>query len=183
MRWCHIVSDLQQRVMPNLVSGNKVIHNVNKLLCHFHADKTLIALLAPSKLGPLIPNIAKPKNAIVSHRDTYNIVTPAVQYELWKAGITDVVVSGVQTEWCVMQTSQALRELGFRVHVPVDATTTQDEHEHRVALRRMQQMGVLPVTTHGLIAESLSTTKDERSRAYVKSIARQKAEAAIAGAG
>lgn len=159
MRWCHIVSDLQQRVMPSLVNGNKVIHNVNHLTRYLHADKTLIALLAPQKLGHLVPSVAKPKGATVLHRDTYDIVTLAVKDELWKAGITDVVVSGVQTEWCVMQTSKSLLELGLRVHVPVDATTTQDDHEHRVALRRMQQMGVLPVTTHGLIAESLLSTR------------------------
>jgi nicotinamidase-related amidase len=106
-----------------------------------------------------------------------------VRDQLWKDGITDVVIYGVQTEWCVMQTSKTLLNLGLRVHVPVDATTTQDEHEHRTALRRMQQMGVLPVTTHGLIAESLLSTNDERSRFYVRSIAREKAEAAVAGAG
>jgi hypothetical protein len=70
MRWCHIVSDLQQRVMPSLVNGNRVIHNVNRLNKFLHADKTLIALLAPQKLGPLIPNLSKPEGAIVTCRDT-----------------------------------------------------------------------------------------------------------------
>lgn len=42
-------------------------------------------------------------------------------------GIRDLVICGIQTEKCVETTSRVGGNLGFRVRVPIDATTTFDK--------------------------------------------------------
>lgn len=58
-------------------------------------------------------------------------------------GITDVIVPGIATEYCVMNTCRDLLKAGFRVHVPVDCLGYVDAEGHKKALKEMKEMGII----------------------------------------
>lgn len=53
-----------------------------------------------------------------------------------------VVLAGIETHICVLQTALGLKEIGAEVFVAWDCTSARGESYHRYGLERMQQCGV-----------------------------------------
>lgn len=69
------------------------------------------------------------------------------------AGRRNIVVGGVATDGCVLQTALSGQREGYDVHVVVDATATTTPEVHRTAVQRMVQAGVVPLTWFSLAGE------------------------------
>jgi nicotinamidase-related amidase len=73
------------------------------------------------------------------------------------ADVTDereqVVVAGMETHVCVMQTVLDLIAGGFRVYVPVDAVGSRGELDAKVALERMAASGATLTTVESVLFE------------------------------
>jgi nicotinamidase-related amidase len=69
------------------------------------------------------------------------------------SGRRRLVIGGIATDGCVLQTSLgALRE-GYEVYVVEDATATTGRRAHEMAIQRMVMSGIVPVTWWSLAAE------------------------------
>jgi len=64
-----------------------------------------------------------------------------------------LVMSGLLTEGCVLGTALAGLERGYEVYVAVDATAGETLETHQVAVQRMIQAGVVPVTWLSLASQ------------------------------
>jgi hypothetical protein len=65
----------------------------------------------------------------------------------------NVVITGMESHVCVMQTALDLLEAGLHVFVPVDAVTARSAVDHAAALRRMELAGVIPTTSEAVAFE------------------------------
>lgn len=65
----------------------------------------------------------------------------------------NLVIGGIATDGCVLQTAFGGLRAGYRVHVAVDACASPSVEAHNTALQRMIQAGVVPVTWFSLAAE------------------------------
>lgn len=78
----------------------------------------------------------------------------AAMQALLDAGKTNIIVSGAETDVCVMQTVLGLRKMGFTVYLASDATFSTEIYDRHV-FKRLQQAGVnLAATTE--IIESMN---------------------------
>ncbi|WP_119396349.1 isochorismatase family protein [Salinibius halmophilus] len=82
----------------------------------------------------------------------------AAMQALLDQGISNIVVSGAETDVCVMQTILGLRKMGFNVYFASDATFSTEMYNRHV-FKRLQQAGVNLATTDEII-ESM-TAADE----------------------
>jgi hypothetical protein len=64
-----------------------------------------------------------------------------------------VVVAGMETHVCVMQTVLDLIAGGFRVYVPADAVASRSELDWRIALDRMASSGATITTVESVLFE------------------------------
>jgi len=62
--------------------------------------------------------------------------------QLQATGRRQVLLVGIETHICMMQTALDLLEASYQVHVPWDATSSRSEHDARFALERMRAEGV-----------------------------------------
>ncbi|QUW83943.1 isochorismatase family protein [Streptomyces mirabilis] len=69
------------------------------------------------------------------------------------AGRKNLVIGGIATDGCVLQTVLGGLREGYRVHVAVDASASLTTEAHETAIQRMVQAGVVPVTWFSLAAE------------------------------
>src|ERR1019366_3248337 len=67
--------------------------------------------------------------------------------------IQKVLLAGVETHVCVMQTALDLISQGFQIYVAVDATGSRHEMDREVGLRRMEKSGVTLTTTEAALFE------------------------------
>lgn len=70
-----------------------------------------------------------------------------------ETGRKRLIIGGIATDGCVLQTSLAALRAGYDVHVVVDATATTSAQAHETAIQRMVMSGIVPVTWWSLAAE------------------------------
>jgi nicotinamidase-related amidase len=80
---------------------------------------------------------------------------PAFAEELEKFPGQTVVVAGVETHICVLQTTLDLMERGRNVAVVTDSVAARKEEDHHRGLNRMEKSGAIMVTKEMLIYELL----------------------------
>ncbi|NUR92123.1 MAG: isochorismatase family protein [Nonomuraea sp.] len=89
---------------------------------------------------------------IVRREGTFDaLASPAVRSAV--AGAENLVLTGLMTEGCVLQTALSAVRLGHRVHVVEDAVAAETELSHRAAMTRMAMAGVIPTTWLSLASE------------------------------
>ena len=70
-----------------------------------------------------------------------------------RSGRKNLVVAGLVTEGCVLQTVLGGLREGYRVHVAVDACAGATRETHDTAVQRMVQAGATPLTAFSLASE------------------------------
>ena len=79
--------------------------------------------------------------------------TPQFAAVVEATGRRKLVISGLLTEGCVLGTALAGLERGYEVYVAVDTTAGETLETHQVAVQRMVQAGVVPVTWLSLASQ------------------------------
>jgi nicotinamidase-related amidase len=106
--------------------------------------------------GPLYPELlaAIGDQKVIERKTAFNSFLDADFAAAVKAtGNNRLVIAGIATDGCVLQTALgALRE-GYEVYVVADATASTSREAHDMAIQRMVMAGVVPVTWWSLAAE------------------------------
>nr|Q54RF0.2 RecName: Full=Isochorismatase family protein 2A [Dictyostelium discoideum] len=71
--------------------------------------------------------------------------------------LKSVILTGLESHVCVLQTALDLLENGYEVHVIDDATTSVQPKEYKSSLKRMKQSGVFLTSTETVIYQILQS--------------------------
>ncbi len=97
-------------------------------------------------LGQTLPEIAQhlPEHTKAKDKLTFSCCTaPGFEEELGQhEQRKQVIIAGLETHICVLQTASGLQQWGYQVFVVEDAVASRSELHRRNALRRMRQGGV-----------------------------------------
>ncbi len=75
-----------------------------------------------------------------------------------KLGLRQVIVCGIETHVCVLQTALDLASDGWQVFVAVDATGSRSKLDSETALKRLQMESVVLTTTEAALFEWCETS-------------------------
>lgn len=150
-----LVVDVQQRLLPLIPGHRRLVWNVRRLL----DGARLLGVPAagteqyPQGLGSTTPELAAylatiPAKLAFSAGECGSIFSTWRDQGRWK-----IVVCGIETHVCVLQTVLDLLAEGFRVFVPVDAVGARRELDHDTALRRLDASGATLTTTEATLFE------------------------------
>ena len=89
--------------------------------------------------------------------------------------VNKVVLCGIETHVCILQTCVDLRRNNFDVYLPVDAVGSQRREDHDVALKRLENEGVKLTTTESIIFELLKDSNHDSFR-DISSLVKDRAE-------
>ena len=156
-----LVIDMQQRLLAALPDGPRLVANAARLL-------EAAALLEvrrgateqyPKGLGETDPQIRRrvdqpPEKLIFSAAGCRGLVDP-----LAAAGVRQIVLCGIETHVCVLQTALDLLAESYDVYVVVDAVGSRHQADHDVALQRMRDEGASLVTTESVMFEWCRTAE------------------------
>lgn len=111
----------------------------------------------PSKpSGPLYPELLDVigDHPVIERATDFNSFLDEPFAEAVRAtGRQNLVIGGVATDGCVLQTVLGGLREGYKVHVVVDASASLSVEAHQTAVQRMVQAGVVPLTWFSLAAE------------------------------
>ena len=150
-----LVIDVQERLLAVIPDGPRIVWNIRRLL---DAAKLLgVAIAAteqiPSKLGPTVPQLAGRLDPPPA-KETFSCASCGDIFARWRDdGRHRVLLCGVETHVCVVQTALDLAAAGFLVYVAVDAVGSRHELDRDTALRRMEAAGIVLTTTEATLFE------------------------------
>jgi nicotinamidase-related amidase len=154
-----LVIDLQEKLIPAICSHNRVVWNVRRLIDAAQLLDLPVAASEqyPKGLGPTVAELAsrlprRPSKLAFSCRELATVMT-----DLRERNIEKLVLCGIETHVCVMQTALDLMADGWRVYVAVDAVGARHEIDHQTALRRMEASGAVLTTTEAALFEWCET--------------------------
>ena len=70
-----------------------------------------------------------------------------------------MILCGVESHICVMQTALDLLERDYQVHIVCDAVSSQRPHDRAVALERLKSFGAIMGTTETLLFDLMATSE------------------------
>lgn len=150
-----LVVDVQERLVPAIRDGGRVVWNARRLLDGAAAlgVPTIATEQAPAKLGGTLPELAerldpRPAKTMFSCRECAAALEPHSQNGRFR-----VLLAGIETHVCVQQTALDLLSAGWRVYLAVDAVGSRLAIDHETALRRLESAGVTLTTTEAALFE------------------------------
>ncbi|MGA7080152.1 MAG: hydrolase [Terriglobales bacterium] len=159
-----IVVDMQEKLLPPIWEKERLVRNVQLLirLAGILKIPSLVTTQYAKGLGNTVPEIASllPSNPPID-KLMFSCFGSDAFCSLLKrlpGQRTTVLLCGMETHICVMQTALgALRE-GYLVHVASDAVSSRTELNWRVGLDRMRSAGAILSSTEMMIYELLRSS-------------------------
>lgn len=157
-----VVIDVQERYLPHLFEGPRMVEAVRRLI--EGAKRVGVPILVseqyPRGLGHTAPILqdALPAGCAPIEKSTLSCLgAPAFAARLRDSGRRQVVVAGIEAHACVNQTVHELLEEGFAVHLVVDAVTSRFPRDCEAALVRLERAGAVPTTVEAVLLEWVRT--------------------------
>lgn len=94
----------------------------------------------------------------------------AFNEKLVAAGISQVVLCGLETHICVNQTAHDLLNENFQVHLLTDSVGSRNEADKQTAIAKMQMNGVFPTCVEMALFELMGDSKHEHFKEIQKII-------------
>ena len=136
--------------MPVIAGGDEVVANAGRLLAAAEALRVPVVATEqnPKGLGGTVPELVRPDGAHpVVAKMTFDACRAPGLIDALPAG-HHIVVAGCEAHVCVLQTALGLLDRSRRVYVVADAVGSRYPIDHEIALRRLEQAGCVPVSSH-----------------------------------
>src|SRR5262249_34220211 len=138
-----LVIDVQEKLVPKILDAESLQRNIAFLIdaARLLRMPVLATEQYPKGLGPTVASL---RERLPERPDKVAFscaAIPSVIETLHREARPKVVLSGIETHVCVLNTALDLLALDFRVYVAVDAVGSRYRIDHDYALRRMEQAG------------------------------------------
>jgi nicotinamidase-related amidase len=177
-----ILVDVQEKLVPPLWQKRRFLLHLECLLraCRVLEVPILVTEQYPKGLGSTLEHL---KGLI----DPEAPVIEKVHFSAWgtksfresllgSSSRRQVILSGIESHICVLQTARDLVGAGFDVHLPVDAVTSRHASDYRVGCDQAKECGAWLTTVETLLFGWLQRGDDPRFRPiqeFIKSKDRQ----------
>jgi nicotinamidase-related amidase len=156
-----LVVDAQEKLLALIPGRERIVWNIRRLLDSAAALGIPIAGTEqyPDKLSPTVPEL-KERIGPAPDKLAFSACVCGEIFERWRDdGKSRVLVCGIETHVCIMQTALDLVAAGFEPYVAVDAVGARYTIDHETALQRMEAAGVVLTTTEAAMFEWCRTAE------------------------
>jgi len=167
-----LVVDVQERLVPAMHSGEFLVNHVIQLAKG--ASVLNLPILATEQyrqgLGPTVPEVtaAIPGFSPLEKLAFSACGAPGFLANLQSRGVRDVLLCGIETHVCVLQTCLDLLGEGYRVFVVRDAMASRTHENHDAGVERMSGAGAVVVTVEMALFELLEQAGTAEFREILK---------------
>lgn len=172
-----LLIDVQEKLTPYVIQAEKLVQRIEwilKLAKRLNVP-TIVTEQYPKGLGITLDSL---KTASISYSPISKVSfscykEPKFQKQIEKLSKKQLILIGIETHVCVLQTAMDLKQnTDNDVFVVVDAVSSRSELDNRYGLKRMKQAGVELVTSEMLFFEWIEQAGTdefkELSRTFLK---------------
>ena len=162
-----LILDMQDKILNNIKGKKLLIFNIKKLIDVCTILNVPIAITEQNslKLGKttetLIENNEYPKFEKMSFSCSKN--KKFISY-IGENNFKNIIICGIESHICILQTSIELLATGLNILVPRDAIGSRNSIDNDTAFLRLISSGVVASTTESLICELCKTSERKEFR-------------------
>lgn len=164
-----VIIDVQQRLVPAMADVGPALVNMRRLIRGFQVlgRPVLATEQYPRGLGPTVPSLAQlmpgPYPAKVAF-SCFGCAAFAAAVEPWET----LVLAGLETHVCVLQTALDGLAAGRRMVVAADAVTSRRAADRQTALAQLAAAGATVTTSESILFGLLGQAGSEPFRAVAR---------------
>lgn len=169
-----VVVDLQERLAVVMEERHTVVANTLHLIeaAKLLSIPIMLTEQYPKGLGRTVSEV---RDALPSHEAIEKIAfgccgEPRFQNTLVSFGRRKVIVCGMETHVCVLQTCLGLLRDSYLVHVVTDAMCSRTKENHKTGIQFMRDAGAVITGTETVLFQLLEKAGTEEFRAISKRI-------------
>ena len=136
------VCDVQER-FRSVIHGFAAVADTSRRLSQAAAElklPTVVTEQYPKALGHTVSEVADvlPESSLIIAKTDFSMIVPEVREFLGRSShVKNILLAGVETHVCVLQTTIDLVEMGFNVHIMADGVSSQRVGDRAAALARL----------------------------------------------
>jgi nicotinamidase-related amidase len=169
-----VVIDVQERLC--VAMDEKVLRQLTKhigILLEAARELNVPVLVTEQYvkgLGPTLPELTeKAAGAPCFEKMAFSCCGSAEFVDKLKAtGRTQIIICGMETHVCVLQTVIDLRDAGFEVHLVKDAVMSRSKRNWQTAIEAMTLTGAVPTCTESVVFQLLKVAGTDEFRKLSK---------------
>ena len=167
-----LVIDIQERLYPHIHQHEALLSRVEILLEGWRILEIPVLATEQYKKG-----LGETLEAVRTRIPAWHPVEkkafsccdePGFAAALARSGKTNVIICGIETHVCVLQTTLDLLNTGYQPVVVTDAVSSRFPADKEVALGRMQQEGVILTTVESVLFELARVSGTDAFKAISK---------------
>ena len=152
-----LVIDIQEKLLPAITEHERVLSNTCKLIeaSKLFGPPVTLTEQYPKGLGHTVSEITSilPSEVTKFEKLKFSAATDEVLSHLHQINKPNIILSGIESHICVLQSALDLATIGYSVGIPIDAISSCNVIDHEAAISRMRQNGVTILSTQMLIME------------------------------
>ncbi len=154
--------DVQEKLVGVMHNHESLLKNL-EILLHGWTECSMPLIISeqyPKGLGPTVESLQTFKTkATVIEKNSFSCMPHAgFKDALTSSACRQVVLFGIESHVCVLQTALELIDAGYEVHLPHDGVSSRNEANRTWACERMQQAGCIITNTESILFELLRDT-------------------------
>lgn len=157
-----LVIDIQEKLLPPIFNKDSLVRNA-QLLLRLAGILAIPATATTQYVKGLGPTVAEVETLLPSHHEPVDKLEFSCfgserfcsTMRALPGARNTVLLCGMETHICVMQTALAALEKGYIVHVAADAVGSRSEFNWKIGLERMRDAGCIISTTEMMMYELL----------------------------
>lgn len=174
-----LVIDVQQKLVPAIHRGEDIVRRITFLLnaAQYLEVPVFVSEQYPQGLGPTVPQLADhPAIATTFDKVRFSAADRFCEHIAINSntapdahdGRDQVILVGMESHVCVLQSAFDLMARGFRVFVADDATGSGNQIDHETGMQRLQNAGAAICTAESIAFEWCETAENESFKSISK---------------
>jgi nicotinamidase-related amidase len=150
-----LVVDAQVKLLEIIPQRARIVWNIRRLLDAANALRVPVAATEqyPDRLSPTVPELRE-RIGSAPNKMCFSACVCGEIFEAWREDSRSrVLLCGIESHVCILQTALDLAAAGFEPYVAVDAVGSRYAIDYEFALRRMESSGVILTTTETAMFE------------------------------
>ena len=155
-----ICIDIQEKLAK--IAPERAVNNAVKLMnaANILNINTIITEQYPQGLGETIAEIKNIKPFKTIEKTTFSAYkTPEFKEEFDKLNNKNVIIFGIETHICVLQTALDLIKKNYNVYLASDCSASREDYNHFSAINLLQEKGCNIITLEIALFEFLKSSK------------------------
>lgn len=162
-----LVVDIQERLAPHIADGAGVRRKAAALAegCHLLGVPVYVTEQYPKGLGHTVPELLPAVEAAqgVLEKTSFSCMgDESIAARVQAAQRPNVVLCGIETHICVLQTALDLLDRGHDVFIAEDATGSREDSARRSGLARAHRHGAQPANVEMVLFELMGASTHPR---------------------